>query len=253
MGNSLKLGNFTTLAKAYINRPAYSLQIVDALLRYINANSQTLKVVDVGAGTGKLTKILASRCNSVDAVEPNDEMLQEGIKYTSSLNVNWFRGSAENTTLDDSCYDWVTMASSFHWTNPVKSLPELSRILVEDGYLTIIWNPRNIQISKLHSDIEEKIYELSRVSSGGKSHTKEWENVLTSTGHFKDVIFMECDHNEVMTKEQYMGAWDSVNDIRSQAGEKRWKKIISCIEQAILNYDEIIVPYKMRAWTCSKV
>lgn len=54
---------------------------------------------------------------------------------------------------------------------------------------------------------------------------------------------------ENMTKERYMGAWYSVNDIRVQAGEERFGQILEMIEKKINHLDMITVPYKIRAWT----
>jgi len=253
----MKHGDFTELAKNYISRPAYSHAVINGLVRYMSLTAENMKMADVGAGTGKLTKELLSLGITVDAVEPNDSMRKEGLKYTSDFTVNWSRGTGELTGLTDKTYDWATMASSFHWTDPEKSLPEFHRILKDDGFFTIIWNPRDIQRSELHTTIENKIYEivpeLNRVSSGGKSHTQDWYRVLPSTGHFKDVMFMEMEHEEVMSKERYMRAWRSVNDIRVQAGEGRFNTILNEIETIIAPLDEVVVPYKMRSWTVQKV
>lgn len=60
---------------------------------------------------------------------------------------------------------------------------------------------------------------------------------------------MECEHEEVMTKERYMNIWRSVNDIRVQAGEDRFERILHKIENIIKSEEQIVVPYKSRAWT----
>lgn len=254
----MKQGDFTKLAKQYINRPAYSELLLSNILKTMDFDKkkENFTVVEVGAGTGKLTKMLLEMGLNVIAIEPNDAMREEGIEYTKEFStVQWKKGSGEETTIEPNIADWVIMASSFHWTDPKKSLPEFSRILKNDGYFTAIWNPRNIKISALHSKIEDNIKtiipELKRVSSGSQS-TQEWEYVLVSTGDFKECIFMETDHQENMTKERYMGAWHSVNDIQAQAGVDRWRKILEMIENEIKNLEIIDVPYKIRAWTVKK-
>lgn len=52
-----------------------------------------------------------------------------------------------------------------------------------------------------------------------------------------------------MTKERYMNIWRSVNDIRVQAGEDRFERILHKIENIIKSEEQIVVPYKSRAWT----
>ncbi|HQH99509.1 MAG TPA: class I SAM-dependent methyltransferase [Spirochaetota bacterium] len=254
----MKPGDFTELAKNYIYRPAYNDLIIDALLKYTGFyEKKDFTAADVGAGTGKLTKMLLERGVKTIPVEPNNAMREEGFQYTKKWNTEWREGSGEATGLPDQSVDWVTMASSFHWTDHTLSLPEFHRILKPGGYLTVIWNPRNIEASELGKKIENRIFEivptLKRVSSGSQSQTKKWEEILVSTGHFNKTIFFEVDHLEIMTQERYLGAWNSVNDIRSQAGEEKWCEIMRMIEDYIKSYNTIEIPYKNRAWTVQRI
>lgn len=128
----MKQGDFTQVAKHYHNRPAYSPMLLEKLIACINDEQKNLKdlqIVEVGAGTGKLTKMLSEFGMQVLAVEPNDEMREEGIAYTKDTNIKWQKGSGEETGVQSGIADWVIMASSFHWTDPKKSLPEFARIL----------------------------------------------------------------------------------------------------------------------------
>ncbi|PAF46698.1 methyltransferase [Helicobacter sp. 12S02634-8] len=251
-------GDFTQVAKHYHNRPAYSAMLLEKLLLCINPKgikTSEFQVTEVGAGTGKLTKMLANFGLPITAIEPNDAMRAEGEKYTQNTSIIWKKGDGENTSMPSNSCNWVIMASSFHWTNPAKSLPEFARILKDDGYFTAIWNPRNILEGSVFYEIEEEIKamipELKRVSSG-KQNTQKWEEVLVSTGDFQDCFFMECDYIEMMSKERYMGAWESVNDIQAQAGEARWQKILAMIASKIAHLDTIEIPYKIRAWSAQK-
>lgn len=255
----MKQGDFSEVAKHYHNRPAYSSMLIEKLIKCVNdKNKSILDVVEVGAGTGKLTKMLADDFNlNINAIEPNDNMREEGIKFTqNSKNIIWHKGSGEKTNMPSASADWVIMASSFHWTDPKKSLPEFARVLNGGGYFTAIWNPRHIIKGSVFYEIEEEIKniipELNRVSSGTQN-VKKWEEILVSTGDFKDCFFMECDYFELMDKERYLGAWHSVNDIQAQAGKERWKEILKMIENKISSMDMIKIPYKIRAWTVKKV
>lgn len=94
--------------------------------------------------------------------------------------------------------------------------------------------------------------ELTRVSSG-LQNTQNWAEVLENSGYFTDCFFMECDYKELWSKERYLGAWHSVNDIQAQAGTKRFAAILKMIEQKIAPYENLEIPYKIRAWTAKKV
>ena len=251
----MKHGDFTELAKFYVDRPGYSLN----LLRYVRAHIEAtlgrkIVVADVGAGTGKLTENLAEIGLSGYAVEPNDAMRQEGIKLFADQDCfEWKSGFAEETNLPDACVDWVLMGSSFHWTDAPRATREFCRILKPGGFFTAIWNPRDIQRNELHMQIENMIYKevpnMKRVSSGNTITTEQISEKIQGGGYFKELIFMECMHDEWMAKERYMNIWRSVNDIQVQAGKEGFQRILKNIETIIHDYNEISVPYKSRAWT----
>lgn len=250
----MKHGDFTRLAKHYKNRPGYSLNLLNFLKNNITNGTNKIVVADVGAGTGKLTEDLSQIGLKGFAVEPNDAMREEGIKLFSDKNTfDWLKGTAESTGLKDNSVDWVLMGSSFHWTDKELALKEFHRILKPGGYFTALWNPRNIEKNELHKNIENKIYEivpeLKRVSSGSSKNMKGLEEVFLSSNYFDNLLFCESHHEVVMSKERYLGAWYSVNDIQVQAGPERFNMIMKGIEEMIEENDNVVVPYKTRAWT----
>lgn len=251
----MELGDFTKLAKDYVNRVGYSETALTVLRHHIEAAHGPIRAVaDVGAGTGKLTEDLANLGFSGFAVEPNDAMRAEGITLFDGRDCfAWSKGTAEVTGLADNCVDWVLMGSSFHWTDAPEALKEFHRILRPGGYFTAIWNPRNIESSPLHSGIEARIREMvpnmKRVSSGSRANMQDMEKKLLSTPYFKDLFLLEAPHEAVMTKERYMGAWRSVNDIHAQAGDALFEEILTMIEGEIAHLDQVVVPYLSRAFT----
>ena len=253
----IKHGEFTALADDYAKyRPDYSKSVLRALRAYVGASRPNFQAVDVGAGTGIWTRILAESGLSCRAVEPNDAMRAQGGTGSKGLAITWSRGSAETTGLDDQSADWLTMASSFHWADPARALPEFHRVLRPQGFVTVLWNPREVDANPLQQEIEAMIYklvpELKRVSSGGAKHSPDYGPVLISTGHFENPIFMEARHQIVMSQERYLGAWRSVNDIQKQAGPTRFADIMDEIQRRIASLGEIIVHYKTRAWTAQR-
>ena len=94
-------GDFSELAKQYVNRPAYNDNLLDFILKSVLPSEKSnIKIAEVGAGTGKLTRMLLDRNFNVSAVEPNDSMRSEGIKYTDKYDIEWKKGTGEKTGLE---------------------------------------------------------------------------------------------------------------------------------------------------------
>jgi len=99
-------------------------------------------VVDVGAGTGKLTRLLVPYGPRVIAVEPVPEMLaklREVVPGTETL-----AATAEALPLPDASVDAITVAQAMHWFDHARALPELRRVLRAGGALGLIWNSRDL-------------------------------------------------------------------------------------------------------------
>jgi SAM-dependent methyltransferase len=95
------------------------------------------RVVDLGAGTGAMTKDLLSRVDHVIAIEPDDRMRE--ILATNLPEATAIRGTGESIPLDTSSVDVVLASSSWHWMDADRALDETARILVPGGTLGVVW------------------------------------------------------------------------------------------------------------------
>ena len=247
----MRPGDFTHLAKAYIHRPAYADAVIDALVQQVDPGC----VADVGAGTGKLTAMLSARGLRGVAVEPNAAMRAEGERLDLEGWI-WRDGQAEATDLGAASVDWVTMASAFHWADAAQAIAEFHRILRPGGFLTLLWNPRDLQRDPLQAELEARIEALApgirRRSSGAAAYTGAIEDLLLDSGLFGDLLFLEAPHVETMSRSRHLGAWASVNDIRAQAGEAAWAQILDSIAEALADLETVSVRYRTRAWQVRK-
>lgn len=98
-------------------------------------------VIDLGAGTGKLTRALVALGHRVTAVEPLDEMRAELEAVLPGVHA--VVGSAEAMPLADASADVVTSAQAFHWFDHDNALPEIARVLRPGGRVALVWNSRD--------------------------------------------------------------------------------------------------------------
>lgn len=134
---------FSTRVADYLRyRPGYPSGVRD-ILRAECALKSGHVVADIGSGTGFLSEIFLKNGNRVFGVEPNEAMRQAGEEYLASYDgFTSVDGSAEATTLDDSCVDFVTTGQAFHWFDQNASRREFTRILKPAGWVVVIWNER---------------------------------------------------------------------------------------------------------------
>lgn len=93
-------------------------------------------VIDLGAGTGKLTRALIEAGHRVVPVEPSERMLAVLRDSVPDAKL----GSAEAIPLPDECADVVTAGQAMHWFDLPRALPEISRVLRAGGALAVVWN-----------------------------------------------------------------------------------------------------------------
>jgi SAM-dependent methyltransferase len=96
------------------------------------------RVLDLGAGTGKLTEVLLSLGAEVTAVEPDLSMLGELRRLFPRARA--LQGSAEAIPLPDASVDAVLCGQAMHWFDMTRAIPEIARVLVSGGPLAGLWN-----------------------------------------------------------------------------------------------------------------
>ena len=127
--------SFGEVAVAYArHRPDYARDAV----RWALAMAPGHRVLDLGAGTGKLTEALVRAGLDTVAVEPDPAMLAE--LHRTVPGVHAVPGSAEAIPLPDASVDGVVAGNAMHWFDMVLAGPEIARILVPGGILSGLWN-----------------------------------------------------------------------------------------------------------------
>lgn len=242
----MKFGDYTKLAKNYRKyRPSYNKKVLEKIFRSFERDK--LKVVDIGAGTGIFSKILANikEINKIYSIEPNFYMRNEGRFFLKHRKVFWKNGSAENINLKKKSIDVITSASSFHWYNKKKCIKQFSKILKKNGYLVLAWNPRITELSPDEKKIEiilKNKYKIKNRISSGRTVNKKLLNKIFYKTPFKLVGNYKSIDKKIIPKKKYIGAWRSVNDIQVQLG-KRFSEFLIDVENLLKNKKKISVYY----------
>ncbi len=143
---------FDRAAEVYeASRPSYPPAAVDWL---VPPDAQ--QVLDLGAGTGKLTRLLVDRGFDVTAVDPSREML--GVLQRALPSVPAWLGAGERIPLADASVDAVVSGQAWHWVDPELAVPEVARVLRPGGTIGLVWNSRDESV--------DWVAELGRVIGG---------------------------------------------------------------------------------------
>lgn len=133
-------GRFSDRADAYVaGRPSYPDAAIDTLFEGLGDPHEAI-VVDLGAGTGISSRLLAGRGACVIAVEPNGPMRAAAEPHPG---VTWVDGTAEQTGLDEASADLVTAFQAFHWFDHDAALREMVRVLRPGGRAALVYNERD--------------------------------------------------------------------------------------------------------------
>jgi SAM-dependent methyltransferase len=123
------------------SRPGYPDDAIGWLARELELGPGRT-VVDLAAGTGKLTRLLTPTGATVIAIEPVDEMRAALARTAPQAEAR--AGTAERTGLPDASTDAVTVAQAFHWFEGPAALAEIHRVLRPARRLALIWNVRDL-------------------------------------------------------------------------------------------------------------
>ncbi|MDB4635331.1 class I SAM-dependent methyltransferase [bacterium] len=239
--------NYTELADAYLERPDYADNAIDAMLK-VSGTEKGDRFCDVGAGVAHLTLMLAKRGMDVVAVEPNDAMRANGIKRTENMpDVQWHEGTGEDTGQKPQDFDMVTFGSSFNVCDRERALTETARILKPLGWFACMWNHRHLE-DPIQSEIEDIIRE--KVEGYGYGARREDQRaVIDASGLFGPVVHLDSRVMHEQTLDECIKAWRSHATLERQSGPD-FGAVVTAIETYLksLNTEVIQIPYSTNIW-----
>jgi SAM-dependent methyltransferase len=193
-------------------RPGYPPAVLDFLPLDLSA-----EVLDLGAGTGKLTRVLAERYRRVIAVEPLDGM--RAILEDVVASVESWAGTAEAIPLRDASVDGVFAAQAFHWFASDDAVGEIARVLRPGGALALIWNEPG-DSSPLPESYRTYLETLHAPSLSAVLVGRSWSELI-GRGPFGELHEAAVAHEQVQDRDGVLAFAKSVSWIAHRPDDER--------------------------------
>jgi ubiquinone/menaquinone biosynthesis C-methylase UbiE len=212
---------FGRAAREYeLGRPGWPEELVDEAVRELGLGPGST-VLDLAAGTGKLTRLLVPRFGRVVAVEPDVAMLDVLVEVVPEAEARL--GSGERIPLGDAEVDCVFVAEAFHWFASPEVVAELARVLRPRGGLVLLWNLQEGDVEpSLPAEADQAIEEA--VARGGKPGGAKvtagaWREPLAAA--FEELRESHVDRDELVSRDELIAWILSISSVASQSDEAR--------------------------------
>jgi SAM-dependent methyltransferase len=217
-------------------RPEYPPEAIE-FLREIGLSDDS-DVLDLAAGTGKLTRALIAAGARVTAVEPLSamrQMLQQRLPEATVME-----GTAERIPVEDGFVDLVTVAQAFHWFDAPKAAAEIARVMRPGGGLAAIWNVRDEGVEWM-----AMIGELIEAARGGTpSHQSgDWRKPFDAAGGVFEPLRTETfRHSQQLSRAEAVDVFASRSYVASLPGQER-EVLLERVAEQVPKSEVVEIPY----------
>ena len=232
--------SFGVMAEAYERfRPGYPAVLFDTVMTYAGQPVQT--ALEIGAGTGKATRLFADRGISVTATDPDEAMLAELHKHVPA-NVTTVHAAFEDLRPDES-YQLVYVAAALHWTEPEGRWPRMAALLEPDGVFASFGGPVQLAdpaVAEAVRVARAPFLESDDVPSPDGTQPgrdMQWPGTeLQRSEWFTDVRQFVIERRLTMTAREYVGHLSTVSAylaLPTSQREQAFSQIIQVLPEAV--------------------
>ncbi len=233
-------------------RPSYPDDAVTFLMHELRISGGS-DVLELGAGTGKLTELLIHTGARIVAVEPVSAM-REAL-HRNCPTVTALDGTAEEIPVRDASADAVIAAQAFHWFDGPRALPEIHRALRDGGRLGLIWNVRDEA-----SDWSERLTAIfDRLSGPGDPRYQHgaWREAFERSDLFGPLHHHVAYHLHRVTREGFLDRVMSVSYVATASAEDRGRVVAEVTDlldtdPELRGRDELVMPYRTDVFTTAR-
>ena len=228
-------------------RPRPPTEAVDWLLP-----DDCQSAVDVGAGTGLLSRALADRVAQVTAVEPDPRM--RAVLRARSPGVRVLAGTGEAIPLPDAGVDGVFVSSAWHWMKPDRAVREIARVLRDGGRFGVIWTSRDRESGWLHDlDLARAAPAVDPAARARRGHH---EVELPEGAPFTENETRSFAFSRVMTIDDFVDMYATTSRLITASPQDRATELArarAALRNRFPDAAQIDVPMRSRCWRADRV
>lgn len=204
---------FGTVADRYERfRPGYPDELVDRILHY--TTGRLGRAVEIGAGTGKATRLFAGRGITVTAVEPDRQMLAVLALQTAGDPVSLVHSTFEEFTGTD-LFDLLYAAAAWHWTDPVGRWDRAAALVRPGGTLAFFGGPWRLADGEVRDAVlaaRRALVPDDAIASPGAAGDLEWPgSELAADPRFTDIRQEKVPRRSTISADEYLGCLSTVS------------------------------------------
>lgn len=241
-------GSFTDNAADYAaSRPPYPAQAVDWMVGLTPS-----AVLELGAGAGALTQLMAAAGHRVVATDPSAGMLTELARRSASTPAA-VQCAAEQLPFATGSFDAVAAATAFHWFDQRRSLPEVARVLRPEGVLALTWNTRE-EATPFAERLGDLLRSVQPSTLSGDWGTGSVTGV-EETGLFEPPDYAEFPFSQPLSRESLVALVKSRSYV-SLLGDRERHRLFDDIrrlfDETATTGGNIELPYRAQCWRMTR-
>jgi SAM-dependent methyltransferase len=227
-------------------RPSYPADAIEFLVGELDVRAGT-RVLDLAAGTGKLTRQLVPTGAELVAVEPVAGMRRKLVE--SATGVKALAGTAEAIPLGDGSVDAVFCGQAFHWFDAERALAEIHRVLRPGGGLALIWNVRDETV-----EWERRLSELmkSHQADAPRKRWGRWRHAFERTELFTPLRERKFVHEQEGDVDTMLSRVASISFVSALPDEQR-ARFLGEVRALVEPYGTpLVMHYRTEVYWCRR-
>lgn len=209
--------SFDSVAELYdLYRPSYPSKIIE-IIHSITRIPKSGKILEIGSGTGKATKLFIENGYNVHCIDPGNNLVEVAKhKFAYYPDISYEVTRFEDWRVKENYFDLIASAQAFHWVDPAIGYRKVNKSLKSGRYIALFWNMYvgfDRPIDKEIEDVyKEHVPDLAKQREKIEEVIKQREVAINNSGEFTDVSVHRVEWSKTFTTEKYLGLLNTYSD-----------------------------------------